>query len=46
MIAAGGQSALEGQVKALHPEAPVFFSVMFPKGSGNIRRVNPGLCPG
>ena len=32
MIAAGEQSALEGQVKALHPEAPVFFSRHVPLG--------------
>ena len=32
MIAAREQSALEGQVKALHPEAPVFFSRHVPQG--------------
>ena len=31
MIAAGEQTALEGQVKALHPEAPVFFSRHVPQ---------------
>jgi len=32
MIAAREQSALEGQVKTLHPEAPVFFSRHVPQG--------------
>jgi tetraacyldisaccharide 4'-kinase len=32
MIAAREQSALEGQVKALHPGAPVFFSRHVPQG--------------
>jgi len=32
MIAAGEQSVLEGQVKVLHPEAPVFFSRHVPLG--------------
>ena len=32
MITAGEQSALAGQVKGLHPEAPVFFSRHVPQG--------------